>query len=390
MSKYLKILILILVVLVLVAGGVKLLKKRKQELAKLPKPEKPVYVLKGAIVKKGSIKQTRQFLGRVVSDRTVNLSTRYSGYIEKVFVSENDKVKKGQTVFIVDKKPVEKEISNLKLSIDVLESQLSALLSQKEASKVSYETAKKIYLRDKKLYQKKGISKERLEISYSNYKKAEAQYQNILAKIKEVNSKIKQIKNKIKIKQIQLSYLDVKSPVDGIVSKVFLKEGNLALPGKPVVQIQTTENYKILVDFPPEVHIKENSEAKIKAQGKQIKAHIRKIYPSADKNSLYTAEIVVDKLPPDIKSGSLVNVEVVLKEAKGFVVPKNALLHLSNGDYVLVGNGNQIRKLPVEVLAENEKQAVVKGALKEGVIVAVGDESKLRLVSFMEKGKVVE
>jgi len=291
----------------------------------------------------------------------------------------------------IDDKPLKKEIQNLKLSLETLKAQLEALLSQKEALKTAYKTAYNTYLRNKKLYQKKAFPKEKLELSYSAYKKAEAQYKQILANIKDIKSKIKQTQNQIHIKENELLYLEIKAPINGIVSKVFLKEGNIALTGKPLIQIFNEDKYKLLIQFPQNLFLKEKSKVLIPLnETKYLTAFLEKIYPAAEKNNLYIGEVVLNSLPENVKPFSFLHIKAVIKEAEGFIVPKNAILHLSNGIFLLTEENRNIKSIPIKILAQNEKYAVVEGNINENMIVAIGDESKLRLLFLKGKGKILK
>ncbi len=389
MSKVIKVLILVLIVVVLAIGGITLLKKRKAQLAHLQTPKVPVYVVNGVPIKEGEVSVKRDFLGKIEPDNTVFVSTKFPGYIKKLNVSENTKVKKGDLIAVIDDFPVKKEIENLSLSIDSLKTQIEALYSQKEALRTALQTAKNIYMRNEKLYKKKAIPKEKLEISYSNFKKTEAQYKQTIAKIQELQAKINQLKNNIQIKKEQLSYLIIKSPVDGVVSKVFVKEGNIAFKGKPVVSIETDKNYKILVSFPPETPVKEGTPVIIHFASKDILSQVKKVYPSADKKNLYVAEIRLKKLLKGLKTNSLVSLSFILEKKKGFIVPNEAILHLTDGTYILTEGNGRFIKIPVKVLASDEKNSLISGNIKEGMVVAVADESKLRLLSMGKKGKIV-
>ncbi len=389
MSKFIKIAIFILIVAVLAFGGITLLKKRKAQLANLPTPERPVYVVKGALVKKGHVTVKRDFIGKIEPDNIVLVSTKYPGYIKKLYVSENSKVKKGDLIAVIDDFPVKKEIENLSLSIGSLKTQVEALYSQKGALKIALQTAKNIYLRNEKLYKKKAIPKEKLEISYSNFKKTEAQYKQTIAKIQELQAKISQLKNQIQVKKDQLSYLVIKSPVNGVVSKVFVKEGNIAFKGKPVVSIETNKNYKLLVSFPSKTSVKAGTPVVVHLISKDILSSVKKVYPSADKNSLYTAEIRLKELPEGIKSNSLINVSFILEKKEGLLVPKNAILNLTGKTYILTVKDNQFVKIPVKIVAIDEKNALIEGNVSEGTPVAVAEESKLRLLALGKKGKLI-
>ncbi|SNZ08058.1 RND family efflux transporter, MFP subunit [Persephonella hydrogeniphila] len=386
-KKILKIVITAVVIGLIAFGAVSLLKKRKAQLSNLPTPEIPVYVVKGAIVKKGQITVKRTFLGKVYSDNEVKVSTKFGGYIKSVKINEGDKVKKGQIIATVDPTPVNLEIQNLKHNIDILKNQLKALTVQKEATEIALKTAENIYKRDLRLFKKKAISKEKLEISQTNYEKAKASYEAVLSNIQSTKDKIKETKNRIKIRQNDLNYLYIKSPVDGVVSRILLKEGNYAGKGKPIAVIQKTGNYKILVSLP--LLLKEGTQVFLKTENSVIKTKINRVYPETDKNSLYTAEIRLNRLPEDIKIGSLINVDFIVSEKEGLIVPRNAIFHMTGGTYILTVKDSRFVKIPVKIVAEDEGNAIIKGDISEGTPVAVAEENKLRILSTGKKGKLV-
>ncbi len=381
--------LIIPIILILVLGAVLLIKKRKAEIENLPTPIKPVYVVNGVFVKEGSIEEKRHFIGKLEADNIVNVSTKIPAYIREIKVKEGDFVRKGQVLAVLDNQPVVLEIKNIKANIQILKNQLEALKSQEEALKTAYQTAKNIYERDKKLYEKKAISKEKLELSETNYRKAKASYENILKNIENIKKNISQQKNQIGIKENQLSYLSIKAPIDAKVDKIFLKTGNLAPVGKPIMRLISRDKYKILFSYPSDLDIKEGTKVYIRfGKDDTLQSEVVKIYPQTDKNYLNVAEIRVKTIPDYIKSGSLVNLDVV-KEVKGFVVPVNSILNLSNGTYLLTENKGKIKKIPVKVLGKNENYAVVEGDLSTNTVVAVAEENKLRLLITTKNGRIV-
>lgn len=386
-KKPIKIVIFILLFALLVIIGISLIKKRKAEVANLPTPKEPIYAVEGTKIKKGQIAVKETYLGKVYSDNTVKIATKFPAYIKEVKISEGDFVKKGQLIAVIDPTPINLEIENLSSDISTLKTQLNALLTQKEAEETALKTYENMYIRDKNLYEKKAISKEKLEISQTNYEKAKAGYDAVLANIEATKNKIKEIENQIKIRKNDLNYLFIASPIDGVVSQVLLKEGNFVSPGVPIATIEKEGNYKILVSLPKLV--KEGTEVIIKAENSQLPAKVNKIYPSTDQNSLYTTEIRVDKLPEDVKFGSFVNIDFILERKEGFIVPKNSLLNLTNGTYILTVKDNQFVKIPVNVIATDESNALIEGNVSEGIPVAVAEENKLRMLALGKKGKLI-
>ncbi|WP_029521938.1 efflux RND transporter periplasmic adaptor subunit [Persephonella sp. KM09-Lau-8] len=388
MKNKLKFIIIILIIIVLVISGVRLIKKRKEEIAHLPKPEIPVYVVKGATVKQGSILVSNDILGIVRPVNTVKISSKIPGYIKKIHVKIGDKVKKGQLLVTIDPTQINNQIENTKISISNLQIQLQALKIKQQAAQTNLTTRKNIYERDKKLYEKKAISKEKLEKSLTAYKLAQAQYKEIQSAIEQINNKIKELKNNLSSLYNQLAYLKITSPVNGIVQDIILREGNLALQGKPVLSIENTDGYEIVAEIPQDYKITADTFAIVNINGKPQQFKITNVYPVAGKHHLKMIRIVLPQKPENLVSNSYINVSLA-KKISGLIVPENAILHLSNGTFVLTNQEGIFKKIPIKVLGENEKFAVITGNIPQGTIVAVAEENKLRLLSLGKKGKIL-
>ena len=388
MKGKLKFIIIILIVIILVVSGIRLIKKRKEHLAHLQKPEIPVYVVKGASVRQGSILISHDILGTIRPVNTVKVSSKIPGYIKKIYVKIGDKIRKGQFLVNIDATQINSQIQNTKLNISNLQVQLQALKIKQQAAQTNLTTRKNIYERDKKLYEKKAISKEKLEKSLTAYKLAQAQYKEVQSAIEQVSNKIKELKNNLSSLYDQLAYLKITSPVNGVVQNIILREGNLALPGKPVISIESTDKYEIVAEIPQDLKITPDTFAIFYINGKPQKFNITNIYPVAGKHQLKMIRIILPQKPENLVSNSYINISLARK-ISGLVVPENAVLHLSNGTFVLTNQNGVFKKIPVKILGENEKFAIITGNIAEGTVVAVAEENKLRLLSLGKKGKIL-
>ena len=388
MKRILKFLIFLLIGVLLITGGIRLIKKRKSELSNLPAPQEPVYVVKGTFVKQGVVEETVSYLGKVVPENEIYISTKFSGRVKKILVSEGDRVKKGQLIAQIDGIPVKTAVENLKAEEKILKSQLRSLEAQLEAAQSDYQFAKTNFERDRRLFKGKAISEIQFLKSKTLLDSAKAKVEALKSNIFSTKDRISSLQRQIEEKENDLTYLEIHSCCDGIVDRVFVKEGNLAIPGKPLLKIQSLDK-KVLLSFPIKYSgtIKRPAVAYIKINGKTEKFHISKIYPSADNNSLAVAEIKLKRA--DLITNSFVNVKLITKVVKGLVVPKLSVLHLSNGTFILTNKEGRFIKIPVKVIAEDEKNAVVKGNIKEGTPVAVAMENKLRLLASGKKGKIL-
>ncbi|QCK16062.1 efflux RND transporter periplasmic adaptor subunit [Mangrovivirga cuniculi] len=144
--------------------------------------------------------------GSVSTDKNVILSAQAGGQIERVNVSEGDRVRKGQTLVVLD--------------TDVLRNNISE-------AEASYSLAKTMYEKRKKLYEQ-GVGS---EIDYLN---AETQKETLEQRIASLKS--------------QLSNSYITAPFSGKVDGVMAKEGEVASPGMPMVRIVNLNDLKIEAD----------------------------------------------------------------------------------------------------------------------------------------------
>ncbi len=390
MKKTLKIIIPILIIALLGLFAIKKIKSRKIEIAKTPSAKLPVYTVKAVKIKKGSIYVTQQYLGIIEPDKSVNIASKFSGFINKVYVTENQVVKKGDLLVKIDDRDIKFQLKNLGNTKYSLKAQREALKAELKGALSRLEYLKNKFYRDKKLFEGKAISRENFDLSKTLYEEGKSRVATIRSNITAFNKKIKSINSQIAIQKNNLKYTNIYSDINGIVTKIFLHEGNIAMPGKPIMNIETTENYKILVNIPEKqaMSIKPHNKVIINFSDKPITSEIKKIYPKSNNNSLVTAEIRVKSLPKNIATNSYVNVKIFIKKISGLIVPIDSVLQLTNGTYLLNVENGKIKKILVKIITKNDKFAIVKGNIKAGIPVITAMENKLRLLSFGVKGKL--
>ena len=391
MKKYLKFIIPLLFVILIAFFAIKKIKSRKIEIAETPTPKLPVYTLKTGVVKKGYIYISQNYLGLIEPDKSVNIATKFSGFIKKIYTSEAQTVKKGDLLVKIDAKNIKFQLKNLNNAKYSLIAQQNALKSELTGAISRLKYLKNKYLRDKKLFYGKAISKESFELSETLYKEGKAKLESIKNNIMVFEKKMKSVESQIAIQKDNLKYTDIYSNVDGVVTKIFLHEENMAMPGEAVMNIETTENHKILVDIPVNqaTSVKPHNPVEIYFPNLTIKSKINKIYTKSKNNSLVTVEIRIKNLPKNIPTNSYVNISIFMKKVTGLTVPLDSVLKLTDRSYVLTTENGKIKKIPVKIVAENNRSAIVKGNLKAGELVITAMENKLRMLAMRQKEKAI-
>jgi RND family efflux transporter MFP subunit len=291
--------------------------------------------------KQGELKNSVSYLAQILSDKSIKLSTKLAGYVDKVMLEEAQEVKKGDLLVMID-------AVELKSSIKALQSTLGAQINDANV-------AQKIYNRNKKLYKVGGLAKEKLEISKATLETKRAMIDN-------TRQKIDQLKH-------QFSYLRIVAPFDGVIDAILLHEGDLAAAGKPIIAM-SNQKQKLVFSFARSENIKKGQIVLYK----NIKiGTVKSIYPTS-KNGLISAEVALDKRL-SLPIGASINIEVLTKSAKGCLLPADTLLHKKDGTYVMIYSNKSFTPLKLNVKIATKDKVIVSPCPKNPV--ARGSEVKL-------------
>jgi multidrug efflux system membrane fusion protein len=143
------------------------------------------------------------YIGRLESPATVEVRARVSGYLEKVHFKEGKEVKKGDVLVTIDPRPYQAELDRAEAEFDRAQSQ--AELANSEAE------------RAKRLILTKAISEEDFDTKTRTYASALAAARSAKAALAAA--------------KLNLEFTEIRSPIDGRISRALVTEGNLISGG---------------------------------------------------------------------------------------------------------------------------------------------------------------
>ncbi len=363
--------IAVIVVGIIVVSGAYLIRKRKMQVNSLPPPVKKSLSVYMVSPQKRHIQQMREFLGKYYSVNHPVISSKVSGVVEKVYVREGDKVKKGQLLLQIDDKEILSSISAQRAAIEAAKDSISSLKSSIAALRADFKYAEGILNRNIALYKVGAISKEKLEESRVMMELKKAKLTSTLKEIRAKENELKSLQAQLVSKQHLITYTSIRSPLKARVGKIFLRKGDLVAPGKPILVLYG-EKKRVEFSFPTGLLQKIKVGQKVYIGNR--KAKITTILPYAA-NSLGLCYIDLSH-PLNLPENSNVSVDVVIKEAEGTSVPLTALLERGDGTFVFVYHkGKGFFPKRVKVLATDNKYAVISPSIQGEV--AIGSSEKL-------------
>jgi RND family efflux transporter MFP subunit len=341
-----KIVALIIVIAVVALAAMKLMAEKKK-VAQLATPKPMEYTIQTTQAQEGVVKQKRSFMAKLQSKNGAKITTKLSGTITKVYVSESQRVKKGQLLVTIDDTALQTTLKTLRQTAQV----------QKED--VAYYTT--VLERNKKLYENDALSKEKYDAS-------KLQLANKKAALDATSQKIKSVES-------DLNYLKITAPFDGIVATIYLRKGDLATFSKPIMSLNSPKQKLILTYATTQQTLHKGAEVFV---DNRLVAKVAKIYPDAQ-NNLSVAEATL--LHPLAKpNNSYVTVEVVTQTQQGCKVPLNALVHDKEGVFILEYEETKFFKKEVDVVLEGDSAAIISPCPTHKI--ALGSESKLSILPF--------
>lgn len=295
----------------------------------------------------------------------VEVRPEVSGLITKVHINEGAHVRKGQVLFIIDQVPYQAALQKAEAAVATAEASVA--------------NAKLTLEGKEELYKEKVISDYELRTAQNSYKSAQASLLEAKAQLREA--------------QNNLSYTEVKSPVDGIAGMTSYRIGALVGPSMAEPLITVSDNSQMYAYF----SMNEKQALELISKYGTI-AEALKSYPPVSlelkDGSTYEANGQIDVIsgivdkatgtvsiranfPNDkgkLLSGGSANVIMTYDRPSSLVIPQDATYEIQNRIFTYKVVDGTATSTPIEVFKINDgKEYIVTSGLSEGdTIVAEG------------------
>ncbi|HQM46171.1 MAG TPA: efflux RND transporter periplasmic adaptor subunit [Smithellaceae bacterium] len=305
-----------------------------------------------------------EFVGTTESSHQVEIRARVEGFLEKKTYEEGGRVKAGQTMFQIDRRPFEASLQ-----------QARGALAQQEAKLINAESTLK---RVRPLAERNAASQKDLDDAVSAEKTARAAVFSAQGSVQDA--------------ELKLSYTTIVSPVDGLAGRAKKQEGSYISMGQDSLLTYVAKIDPIWVDF----SISENENLKLNDQvakglftmpkGSNFEVEVRmadgSIFPQKGRLNFadpsFSSETgtyqVRAEIPNPIHSPKVIRpgqfVRVRLKggiRPNGILVPRSAVSQGAQGFFVWVaGKDGKAQFRSVQVGDWHENDIFINSGLTAG------------------------
>lgn len=351
-------------------------------------------VYKTQKIETGDIMESITASGTINPLSTVSVGSQASGRIAEIYVDYNSVVKKGQLLALIDQENAKATVQQREAALEIAKAQVAV-----EENNIKY--YKKALNRISKLNASKYSTEKDLEA-------AERDYDNSVAQLALEQAQVKQAQASLNSAQTELSYTEIKAPVDGIVISKAVEVGQTV-----AASFETPELFSVAEDLTKmqiEASVVEADISKVK-EGQNVRftvdsysddyfygtvTQVRNEATTTSNVVTYTVVIGIDNTDMKLKPGMTANVEIITAEEKDvMLVPNQALrFYIDDSDNAkrykdrgvwLMKNGKPERVAVKIGVSDEDNTQILEGDIKLGdeVIVSkelsAADTQKMRL-----------
>lgn len=340
-------------------------------------------VYKTQKIENGDIMESITASGTINPLSTVSVGSQASGRIAEIYVDYNSVVKKGQLLALIDQENAKATVQQREAALEIAKAQVDV-----EENNIKY--YKKALNRISKLNASKYSTEKDLEA-------AERDYDNSVAQLALEQAQVKQAQASLNSAQTELSYTEIKAPVDGIVISKAVEVGQTV-----AASFETPELFSVAEDLTKmqiEASVVEADIAKVK-EGQKVRftvdsyaddyfygtvTQVRNEATTTSNVVTYTVVIGIDNSDMKLKPGMTANVEIITAEEKGvMLVPNQALrFYIDDSDTAkrykdrgvwIIKNGHPERVTVKIGVSDDDNTQILESTLKIGDEVIVSKE----------------
>lgn len=326
---------------------------------------------------------------------------KISAPIEKFLVERGDSVHAGQLLAVLENKDLAGTAAQAKGAYEQaqanyesttaanLPEQITQAKGNVDSAQAAFDAAQKLYDNSKKLYKQGALAGKQLDQAQVGLTQAQAQLQSarqqleklqsvgMKAQVKSARGQLDSAKGAYDNAAAQLSYTEIRSPIDGVVTDRPLFPGDMASTSMPLITVMRLSQVVARARMPASeaALLKVGDPAEISGPGASdpVEGKVTVVSPAVDPNSTTVQVWVSARNPHDeLKPGSTVTVTVTAKKVPdALVIPREALQNDPDiGPYVMTVDSKSVaHQIKVKTSIEQGDKVQITEGLQQGQLI---------------------
>jgi len=309
-------------------------------------------------------------VGTIRSRTEVQLAARIVGRILTVTVREGDRLKAGDTPVTLDDAELRATVNQTKERVSVAQASLAAAAEKALQTRSALDLATIDVQRYRTLAAQKAVAQQALDTAEDAYRQAVSRMAQAEQGQVAAQADARAAMEVRRQAETVVGYASVVCPMDGVVSQRLADPGDLATPGKTLLQV--FDPARLLLEAPireglvARVKVGDKLPVALEALGLKLEAEVREIVPLVDAGS--RTFLVKLCLPPTqgVMPGMFGTVSLGLDERPALLVPEASLIRAGQLEYVNAVKGGRILRVLVRTAPATADRVEILAGLQVG------------------------
>jgi HlyD family secretion protein len=368
------------------------------------KPEEPVVSVQAASVQKKTIERVVAADAVLFPLQQSAIVPKVSSPVKKFYVKRGSPVHKGQLLAVLENRDLAAAAQENRGAFDQaqaayatttaasLPEEIQKAKLDEQVAKEALDAAQKVFDSRQNLFKQGALPRRDLDQASVNLVQTRSQYDiaqkhlnSVLAvsrhqEIKAAAGQLESARGKYLGAEAQLSYTEIRSPIDGAVTDRPLYPGEMPASGMPLITVMDLSQVIARAHIPQEeaALLKIGNKATIAAPNERdVSGSVSVVSPALDANST-TVEIWVQARNPSLRlrPGSSVKLSIISQTVpNALVVPSTSVLTTPDGgtSVMVVGSDGRAHQKPVKIgIKQGDDVQVTEGLGIGQKVVSVG------------------
>jgi multidrug efflux pump subunit AcrA (membrane-fusion protein) len=367
--------------------------------------KEPVVSVQVAPVEKTTIQHVIKTEGVLFPRQQAAIVSKISAPVQKFLIKRGSPVHKGQLLAVLENRDLSAAAQVNKGSLDqaqaTYETTTAASLPEEiqkaeadaQQTKEALDAQDKVYQSRKQLYEQGALPRKELDQSAVDNVQARNQYSiakrhldTLLAigkqqELKAAAGQLESAKGKYLGAEAQLSYSEIRSPMDGVVTDRPLYPGEMATAGTAIVTVMDISSVIAKAHIPQAdaalLKVGDKGTMSVPGLDEPVEGTVTVVSPALDPNST-TVEIWMEAKNPkkQLKPGTSVQLSLTAKTIKdALVVPAAAVVSAADGSsaVMIAGSDGRAHQKSVKLgIRQDDEVQILEGVTEADKVVASG------------------
>ncbi|HEV2470387.1 MAG TPA: efflux RND transporter periplasmic adaptor subunit [Candidatus Sulfotelmatobacter sp.] len=381
--------------------------------------KEPIVTVQASQVEKTTIQHVVTSQAIVYPREQSAIVPKISAPVEKFLVIRGSPVHKGQLLAILENHDLSAAAQDSKGALDQAQAayetttaasvpeELKKAEADEQQANQALNAQEKIFESRQQLYEQGALPRKELDQSRVDYTTASNQYaiakQHLEAlmkigkpqELKSAAGQLESAKGKYQGAEAQLSYSEIRSPINGVITERPLYPGEMATAGTPLLTVMDLSTVIAKAHIPQSeaesLKAGDKGEMDVPGMAHPVEGRVTVVSPALDPNST-TVEVWFEAKNPkhEIRPGTSVQLSLIAQTVKdALIVPVSAILTAPDGSksVMLAGSDGRAHQKAVKVGIRNgDDVQVVEGLTASDKVISNGayalpDNTKITIAS---------